>query len=60
MPPCCRRRNGASITRSMAKELYFNKDMEALKKMQRGVDKLASVVGVTLGPKGRNVVLESK
>jgi len=31
-----------------------------LKKMQKGVDKLASVVGVTLGPKGRNVVLESK
>lgn len=28
--------------------------------MQAGVDKLASVVGVTLGPKGRNVVLESK
>ena len=28
--------------------------------MQRGVDKLAHVVGVTLGPKGRNVVLESK
>ena len=28
--------------------------------MQQGVDKLASVVGVTLGPKGRNVVLESK
>ena len=27
---------------------------------QAGVDKLASVVGVTLGPKGRNVVLESK
>lgn len=27
--------------------------------MQQGVDKLATVVGVTLGPKGRNVVLES-
>jgi chaperonin GroEL len=41
--------------------LYFNaKDGAALKKMQNGVDKLASVVGVTLGPKGRNVVLESK
>lgn len=44
-----------------AKNLYFNKnDGVALKKMQKGVDKLASVVGVTLGPKGRNVVLESK
>jgi chaperonin GroEL (HSP60 family) len=28
--------------------------------MQQGADKLAAVVGVTLGPKGRNVVLESK
>jgi chaperonin GroEL len=43
-----------------AKELHFNKNGEALKRMQAGVDKLASVVGVTLGPKGRNVVLESK
>ena len=43
-----------------AKDLHFNANGEALKKMQTGVDKLASVVGVTLGPKGRNVVLESK
>lgn len=43
-----------------AKELHFNRSGEALKRMQAGVDKLASVVGVTLGPKGRNVVLESK
>lgn len=42
-----------------AKELYFNRNGEALKRMQSGVDKLATVVGVTLGPKGRNVVLES-
>lgn len=35
----------------MAKELHFNKNMEALKKLQAGVDKLSSVVGVTLGPK---------
>jgi hypothetical protein len=34
-----------------AKELHFNKNMEALKKMQAGADKLATVVGVTLGPK---------
>ena len=34
-----------------AKQLNFNKDGEALKKMQAGVDKLASVVGITLGPK---------
>ena len=43
-----------------AKELHFNRNGEALKKMQAGVDKLATVVGTTLGPKGRNVVLESK
>ena len=37
----------------MAKQLHFNKNGEALKRMQAGVDKLASVVGVTLGPKVR-------
>lgn len=31
-----------------------------MRKLQAGVDKLADLVGVTLGPKGRNVVLESK
>ncbi|XP_071731904.1 ruBisCO large subunit-binding protein subunit beta, chloroplastic-like [Rutidosis leptorrhynchoides] len=46
--------------KAMAKELYFNKDGSATKKMQAGVNKLADLVGVTLGPKGRNVVLESK
>ncbi|KAH9545512.1 hypothetical protein CY35_12G051900 [Sphagnum magellanicum] len=56
-----RRRQGAIVrTRAMAKELYFNKDGSATKKMQIGVNKLADLVGVTLGPKGRNVVLESK
>ncbi|GHP12507.1 RuBisCO large subunit-binding protein subunit beta, chloroplastic [Pycnococcus provasolii] len=44
----------------MAKDLHFNRDCAALRKMQAGADKLATVVGVTLGPKGRNVVLESK
>ncbi|KAF6165617.1 hypothetical protein GIB67_043092, partial [Kingdonia uniflora] len=43
-----------------AKELYFNKDGSATKKLQIGVNKLVDLVGVTLGPKGRNVVLESK
>ncbi|KAJ7553552.1 hypothetical protein O6H91_06G103300 [Diphasiastrum complanatum] len=47
-------------TTMMAKELYFNKDGSATKKLQAGVNKLADLVGVTLGPKGRNVVLESK
>ncbi len=35
-------------------------DMEARNKLKRGVDKLANAVKVTLGPKGRNVVLEKK
>ncbi|VAI52997.1 unnamed protein product [Triticum turgidum subsp. durum] len=43
-----------------AKELHFNKDGSAMRKLQNGVNKLANLVGVTLGPKGRNVVLETK
>jgi len=55
------RRARVSTVTKAAKQLYFNaEDGTALKKMQKGVDKLAHVVGVTLGPKGRNVVLESK
>ena len=53
-------RRGVPSAPRGAKQLHFNTDGEALKRMQSGVDKLASVVGVTLGPKGRNVVLESK
>jgi len=41
-----------------AKELRFNE--EARRGLQTGVDKLADTVKVTLGPKGRNVVLEKK
>jgi len=41
-----------------AKELRFNE--EARRSLQTGVDKLADTVKVTLGPKGRNVVLEKK
>jgi len=40
----------------MAKIIKF--DMEARTKMLQGVDTLANVVKVTLGPKGRNVVLD--
>ena len=40
----------------MAKEIKFNEDARSA--MKRGVDKLADTVKVTLGPKGRNVVLE--
>src|SRR5678809_1038227 len=42
----------------MAKQLLFETD--ARNKMKRGVDILANAVKVTLGPKGRNVVLEKK
>jgi chaperonin GroEL len=40
----------------MGKKLYFNHDARRL--LQAGVDELADTVKVTLGPKGRNVVLE--
>lgn len=42
----------------MAKEIIFGE--EARKALQTGVDKLANAVKVTLGPKGRNVVLDKK
>ena len=42
----------------MVKELKFSED--ARQSMKRGVDKLANAVKVTLGPKGRNVVLDRK
>ncbi len=42
----------------MAKEIRF--DIEARNLLKEGVDKLADTVRVTLGPKGRNVVLEKK
>ena len=41
-----------------AKELMFNTDARA--KLKRGVDALAEAVKVTLGPKGRNVVIDKK
>jgi chaperonin GroEL len=42
----------------MAKQIYF--EIEARNKMKKGVDTLANAVKVTLGPKGRNVVIEKK
>jgi chaperonin GroEL len=42
----------------MAKILLFKED--ARRAMERGVNKVADTVGITLGPKGRNVVLEKK
>jgi len=46
-PRCC-----------MAKSLDF--DEEARRALERGVDKLADAVKVTLGPRGRNVVIDKK
>jgi len=42
----------------MSKELKFNED--ARRRLEAGVNKLADAVKVTLGPKGRNVVLDKK
>ena len=42
----------------MAKQIFFN--LDARNRMKRGVDTLADAVKVTLGPKGRNVVIEKK
>jgi len=42
----------------MAKQIYF--DVEAREKLKKGVDALANAVKVTLGPKGRNVVIGKK
>src|SRR5690606_236360 len=42
----------------MAKDIKFSEEARSL--MAAGVDKLANAVKVTLGPKGRNVVLEKK
>ena len=42
----------------MAKEISYN--LEARNALKAGVDKLANAVKVTLGPKGRNVVIEKK
>ena len=40
----------------MAKDIYFGED--ARQKLQTGVDKLANTVKITLGPKGRNVLID--
>ena len=42
----------------MSKEIIYGMDARAA--LLRGVDKLADTVKITLGPKGRNVVLEKK
>ena len=42
----------------MAKQIHFN--LDARDGLRRGVDSLANAVKVTLGPKGRNVVIDRK
>src|SRR6188768_312711 len=42
----------------MAKDINFN--VEARDRLKRGVDALANAVKVTLGPKGRNVIIDKK
>ncbi|MBR5262833.1 MAG: chaperonin GroEL, partial [Clostridia bacterium] len=42
----------------MAKQIIYGE--EARKALQNGIDKLANTVKITLGPKGRNVVLDKK
>ena len=42
----------------MAKEIKFNMDARDL--LKKGVDELADAVKVTLGPKGRNVIIDKK
>jgi len=47
-----------SPTFSASKEILFN--IEARDQLKKGVDALANAVKVTLGPKGRNVIIEKK
>ena len=42
----------------MAKEIYY--DTDGRSRLKTGIDKVADAVKVTLGPKGRNAVLEKK
>ena len=42
----------------MARDITYN--VEARDALKRGVDQLANAVKVTLGPKGRNVVIDAK
>ena len=42
----------------MAKDILFN--IDARDQLKKGVDELANAVKVTLGPKGRNVIIEKK
>ncbi|XP_030549000.2 chaperonin 60 subunit beta 4, chloroplastic isoform X2 [Rhodamnia argentea] len=50
----------ASTPKAAAKELYFNRDGSATKRLLAGVNLVAELVGLTLGPRGRNVILQNK
>ncbi|KAK4479849.1 hypothetical protein RD792_015392 [Penstemon davidsonii] len=52
--------NSILNARAVAKELHFNRDGSVTKKLLVGVNKVAELIGVTMGPKGRNVVLQNK
>ncbi|GMJ15443.1 SCHLEPPERLESS, chaperonin-60alpha1, CHLOROPLAST CHAPERONIN 60ALPHA [Hibiscus trionum] len=52
----CRQGNNRFAVRACAKEIAFDQRSRAA--MQAGIDKLADAVGLTLGPRGRNVVLD--
>ncbi|XP_022755614.1 ruBisCO large subunit-binding protein subunit alpha-like [Durio zibethinus] len=52
----CRQGNRRFAVRACAKEIAFDQNSRAA--MQAGIDKLADAVGLTLGPRGRNVVLD--
>lgn len=45
---------------AMAKEIHFNRNGSTTTKLLAGVNMVAELIGVTLGPRGRNVVLQNK
>ena len=51
-----RKSNRRFVVRAAAKDIEFDQRSRAA--MQAGIDKLADAVGLTLGPRGRNVVLD--
>ena len=61
IPPTIHNKNNNPLNThntTMAKDLKFN--IEARELLKKGVDELANAVKVTLGPKGRNVIIEKK
>eukprot|EP00892_Ulva_mutabilis_P010802 jgi/Ulvmu1/8094/UM004_0333.1 len=56
--PCASLRRCRTVARAEAKQILF--DQESRYGLQAGINKVADAVGVTLGPRGRNVVLEQQ